>query len=171
MKKTLISLVSFFALLVASAGPSLAATLNIDLTNGGLGQAVSNPQQFGIAVCNDSAQTLSTSVPVSVTVGSQSATISTPASITAKNCQYTYINYSQFGMQAGQTYTVAVVIDPRDTVIAHGGEKTTYTVTVPAQTTVAAKVNAGNLTANISTQVTNPLVAAWNWFIGLFKGL
>ncbi len=162
MKKILISLASFSALFAVSAMPSFAATFI--LMNGGLGQAVSNPQQFGVAVCNNSGQTLSAAVPVAVTVGSESATVSAPAPITAGNCQYAYVSYSQLGMQAGTTYTVSVVIDPQHTVSSNA-DATTYSATVPTQVAVG---NNGSLTANAGAQLSNPLMAVWNWLVHLF---
>ena len=164
MKKTLISLASFLALFAVSAVPSLAITFN--LTNGGLGQAVSNPQQFGVAVCNNNSQTVAAGVLVSVTVGSENATVPTVSSIAGGKCGYTYVPYSQLGMQAGKTYTVSVAIDPQHSVTSNANTGAAYTVTVPTQ---VATTGSGNLTANVSGQFANPFALIWNWIVSVVK--
>jgi hypothetical protein len=154
-----------FSTIILGASASLALAAGLTLTNGGLGQTAANPQQFGVAVCAGSGQALSASVPLTVTVGSQSATITSASSITAGACQYSYIPYSQLNMQSGQTYSVNVTIDPQHTLISNSNNTATYSVTVPSQ--VAAGNN--NLTADASNQLSNPFMAVWNWFIGLFS--
>jgi hypothetical protein len=163
MKKTT-AIFFGFAAIILGASATLAFAAGLTLTNGGLGQTTANLQQFGVAVCAGSGQALTTSVPMTVTVGSQSANISSASSIAAGTCQYTYIPYSQFGMQSGQTYSVNVVIDPHQTAISNSNNSATYSVTVPNQS-AANK----NLTADASGQLSNPIAWLWNWFIGLFS--
>ena len=153
MKNTVVALSFFSALLIGYLSTSTA--LALDLTNGGLGQAAANPQQFGVAVCDNDAQTLTSAVPINITVGDQSTTISSAASIASGQCEYSYLPYSQLGMQGGQTYSVNVTV---------GDDETTYNVTVPPQPTVS-------LSADISKNVSGLISKIWNWFVGLFKYL
>jgi hypothetical protein len=155
-----------FSAIILGASASLALAAGLALTNGGLGQTAANPQQFGVAVCAGSGQALSASVPMTISVGSQNANITSASSIAAGTCQYSYIPYSQLSMQAGQTYSVNVTIDPQHSVISNSNNTATYSVTVPSQTAAA---NNNNLTADASDQLSNPFLAIWNWFIDLFS--
>lgn len=157
MKNTSLAVAAFLAVLVVSAGSAFAATF--DLTNGGLGQAALNHQQFGVAVCDKNSQALTSVVPVVVTVAGKSVTVSSVAPIPAGQCKYTYVGYSQLGMQAGQTYSANVVVDPQHTAASNADNSVSYSVTVPAQ--VAA--NGSNLTANANSQLSNPLMTLWGW--------
>jgi hypothetical protein len=167
MKKNASLFVGFFAILVVGASPSFAASISLNLSNGGLGQSASNPRQFGVAVCNKSGTAITSSVPVSISVGGKSATISSAASIASGQCQYSYVDYAQFDMQPGQTYSVDVAINSQSGAISGASNEAVYSVTVPAQTT--AVVNNNNLTANASAQLSNPFSVVWNWITGLFK--
>ncbi len=167
MKTTITKILGVSVLLVLSAGSALAAT--ITLTNGGLGQVASNPQQFGVAVC--SSQTLSQSVPVNITVVGKTATINSVPMIKSGACEYSYVDYAQFGMEAGKTYDVDVVIDPQHSISSNSNNETVYSVTVPGNTTTAVANSNANLTANISSQFSNPLVAFWQWLGDLYRSL
>lgn len=165
MKTTLIKFAAISGILFAYASPSFAATLN--LTSGGLGQVAANPQQFGIAVCDNDTQALTAAVPLTVTVAGVSATISSADSIAVGQCAYSYLPYSQFNMQAGQTYSVNVDLN---------NNQTSYSVTVPAQpapgvAVAAAATNGANLTADASANLSNPFSKIWSWFLGIFKAL
>lgn len=169
MKQTIIRAFSIAGFLLLSGSVAFAATLT--LTNGGLGQIAANPQQFGVAVCAGAEKGLSQSVPVSVTVNGKSASISSASSIAAGNCGYSYLPYSQLGMQAGQTYSVDVVIDPQHTVSSNGNNESVYSVTVPGQAAPVAVQPSKNLTANISTQFANPITVLWNWLGDLYRSI
>ena len=153
MKNKLITTAFISAMLIGYAVPSLAATL--DLTNGGLGQAAANPEQFGVAVCDKDAQPLTSAVPITIVVGGQSTTISSTDLIASGQCAYSYLPYAQLGMQGGQTYSVNVTV---------GDDQTTYSVTVPPQPTIS-------LSANISNNISWLFSGIWSWFVGLFKNL
>ncbi len=160
MKKILI-VTAVLAVVVPVA--SFAASLV--LTNGGLGQVASNPSQFGVAVCNGGSAAVNQSVPVSILVNGQTATIQSASSIAAGACEYSYVSYSQFGMQAGQTYSANVAIN--------GGTPANYSVTVPgAQTSVGINVGTTNTgaanTADVNAQSGNIFTAFWNWLVHLF---
>jgi CARDB len=159
MKKTFATIVAFSAILFLPTLSAFAA--GITLTNGGLGQAASTPNQFGVAVCNTGATALSQSVPVSVTVNGQSQTISSASSIAVGACAYAYLPYSQFNMQPGTSYTAQVVIDPGATVISNTNNSASYSITVPGTPA----------TADVSAQSGNIFIAFWNWFKGLFSHL
>lgn len=159
MKKTLTTIVALSAILFLPTLSAFAA--GITLTNGGLGQAASNPSQFGVAVCNTGATALAQSVPVSVTVNGQSETVSSAASIAVGSCAYSYLPYSEFNMQPGTSYTAQVTIDPNATVISNTNNSASYSITVPGIPG----------TADVSAQSGNFLAAFWNWFKGLFSWL
>lgn len=169
MKQTLIKASATTGLFLFAAGTSFAATLT--LTNGGLGQVAAQPQQFGVAVCAGATQGLSQSVPVVVTANGKSQTVSSAASVAAGSCEYSYLSYNSFDMQAGNTYSVDVTVDPQHSVSSNANNETAYSVTVPGQAAQAAAVTAqnGNLTANISSQFSNPLVTLWNWLGDLYR--
>jgi hypothetical protein len=163
MKKIFITLLSVAAL----ALPALSLAASVTLTNGGLGQIAGNTQNFGVAVCNGGSATVSQSVPVAVTVGSQTGSILSASSIKAGACAYSYLAYSTFGMQAGNTYSVAVTIDPQHTVITNTNNQTTYSVTVPGNAVAQAPGANANGTADVSAQSGNWLSAFWNWLTHL----
>jgi hypothetical protein len=165
MKHTALSIFVFASIFTVVAAPALAAT--ISLSNGGVGQVATNPSQFGIAVCNDGASALAQGVPVTVSTNGQTVALSSANSIAVGSCGYTYLSYSQFGMQAGQTYTVTTTIDPKHTVTSNTNNSAEYSVTVPAQQAAAGPQPDG-LTANAAVQFTNPLTAFWNWLMNLF---
>lgn len=160
MKKSLIvflglSVFAFPATIVFAASRPV-------LTNGGLGQVAANPDSFGVAVCNGGTQTLTQSVPVSVTTNGQTASVSSAASIKAGGCEYSYLAYSQLGMQAGGTYSVTVTIDSKD--------KATYDITIPSSPVAVAPVATPvQATANVSDQSGNFFSTIFNWFANLFK--
>jgi hypothetical protein len=164
MKKTLISIIGLAALAIPAA--SFAA--GVVLTNGGLGQVAANPSQFGVAACDGGTKTVNQSVPISITVNGQSATISSAASIAPGACEYSYIPYSQLGMQAGQTYSVAVTIDPQKTLISNSNNQATYSVTVPGGLAAAANSAAGANTADVNAQSGNIFASFWHWLTNLF---
>jgi hypothetical protein len=167
MKKIVITTLGLVGLTLLSVSAAMAASLT--LTNGGLGQAAANPQEFGVAVCAGNSA-LTQSVPVTVSVGSQSATVSSAASIAAGSCEYTYLPYSQLAMQAGQTYTVNVTVDPQHTISANSNNETAYGVTVPTQP-VAETAQSKNLTADVASQFPNPFTVVWGWITGFFHWL
>jgi hypothetical protein len=166
MKNTSLAGAVFIAVLVASAGSALAFAGGFDLTNGGLGQAALNTQQFGLAVCNKSPQALVAAVPIVVKVNNQSITVPSVSPIASGKCAYSYVDYSQFDMKAGQTYTANVTIDPQHTAASNIDNTVNYSIVVPA----AAAANNANLTANADSQLSNPILEAWNWVMGLFGG-
>lgn len=164
MKKILlVSAISSVA--VAYAGIAFAAGIN--LYNGGLGQVASNPSQFGVAICNGGKATVAQSVPVAVAVNGQTMTLSSPSSIAASACSYIYSNYSQFGMQAGKSYSVAVTIDPQHTAITNSNNQATYSVQVPSATVGAQTANGAD-TADVNSQSGNIFIGFWNWLRSLF---
>src|SRR5665213_526323 len=99
--------------LMSVAGVTVAAS--VVLTNGGLGQVAGNTQSFGLAVCNNGKQAVMQPVPVLVSANGMATTISSASSIQPGVCQYSYANYSDLAMMAGQTYAVSVTIDPGHT--------------------------------------------------------
>jgi hypothetical protein len=169
MKQTIIKISTFAGLMFLIASSAFAATFT--LTNGGLGQAAANTQQFGVAVCNKSTANLTQPVPVVVTTNGESATISSASTIQAGSCEYSYLPYSQLGMKSGVAYAVSVTIDPQDSVISNSDNATVYNVTVPGQVAVAVNNTPAqsNLTADIASQFANPLVSLWNWLGDLYR--
>lgn len=168
MKKVVITLLGISAITLLSTVTALAASLT--LTNGGLGQVVANPTQFGVAVCAGNAD-LTQSVPITVAVNGQTSTVSSASPIPAGTCQYSYLNYADLGMQSDQTYAVSVTIDPQQTVVSSTNNQTTYSITVPTQPSMAVATSSNNLTANIASQFANPFLAVWNWLSNLFHSL
>jgi hypothetical protein len=149
------------AAVLAVAVPVASFAASLVLTNGGLGQVASNPSQFGVAVCDGGSAAVSQSVPVTVTANGQTATLSSANSIAIGACQYSYVSYSQFNLQAGQTYPVAVSIN--------GGAQANYSMTVPGGTTAAATQPAPTAnTADVNAQSGNIFTAFWHWFVNLF---
>jgi hypothetical protein len=71
-------------------------------------------------------------------------------------------------MQAGQTYSVSVTIDPTHSVISNTNNQATYSVTVPATATAAATTTTNNGTANVNAQSGNFFTAILHWFESLF---
>jgi hypothetical protein len=167
MKNTFVFIGVSAIMLFAWAASSFAAGL--DLVNGGLGQVATNPQQFGIAVCDKGSQPVSASLPIAVDTNGQMETISSAASIAAGQCEYSYLDYSQLNMQPGQSYSVNVTIDPQHTEISNSDNSATYSVTVPGK--MSATQTGAGLTANASNQLSSPIAAFFNWFFGLFKRL
>ncbi len=84
MKYSFIAAFTALALLT----PALSLAAGVVLSNGGFGQAAGNPQNFGVAVCNHGTETVTQSVPVSVTVGDRSTSIMSGAPIKAGTCSY-----------------------------------------------------------------------------------
>ncbi len=159
-------------LLGASTIALMAATAfaaGVNLYNGGFGQVSGNTQSFGVAVCNGGTKTVTQSVPISVNVNGASAQVYSASSIAAGKCEYSYLSYSQLGMQAGKSYEVTVTIDPTRTVIANTNNQTTYSITVPAAQTAQA-TNGANGTANVNTESGNIFSAIIHWFASLFGG-
>ena len=115
-------------------------------------------------MCDKSPQALATAVPIVVKVNGQSVTVSSVSPITSGKCEYSYVNYSQFGMKVGQTYIASVTIDPQRTVASNLDDMASYSIVVPGP--VAA--NNANLTADANSQLSNPILAVWNWVMGLF---
>ncbi len=155
MKNKLALFVAVSAILIGYGSPASVATLN--LTNGGLGQVAANPQQFGVAVCDNDSQPLTDVVPIHIVVGDQTAVIDSTSSIASGQCEYSYIPYTQFGMEGGKTYAVDVTVSD---------DHTTYSVTVPPQPN-----NATSLTANISNSISGLFSGIWNWVVGLINHL
>lgn len=149
----------------AMAGVAFAATGSI-LTNGGVGQVAGNSQSFGVAVCNGGTTATSLAVPVLVSANGASVTASSEPSIQPDACAYTYVDYSQFGMTAGQTYSVVATIDPGHTVIKNSDNAATYTVTMPSAQMAAA---AGDNT--VADQSTNFLATIGAAFVNFFASL
>ncbi|HVO28515.1 MAG TPA: hypothetical protein VMT81_00840 [Candidatus Paceibacterota bacterium] len=151
-KKKMAGWLAGFAVLAAV--PAFAAAAGA-VVNGGLGQSAADPQQFGVAVCNNGSQALAAPVPVTVAANGASVTVSSQTSIASKGCAYSYVAYSQFGMAAGKAYTVSVSV---------GSDNATYTVTVPgAAGTQASAGQPDDFLANIGSVFTN--------FFGALKGL
>ena len=165
MKETIAKVLGISGLLALSASSALAA--NIALTNGGLGQIAAAPQQFGVAVCASTA--IAQSIPIRITVNTDTISLPSAASIKANGCEYSYANYSQLNMESGKTYNVDVIIDPQHTVASNANNETVYTVTVPNQAGVAMTQPSPSLTANVATQFSNPLVALWNWLGDIYR--
>jgi hypothetical protein len=150
---------------LAIAIPAASFAAGVVLTNGGLGQVASNPSQFGVAVCNGGFATVSQSVPVSIAVNGQTATISSAASIAPGACQYSYVSYDQLGMQAGQTYSATATIDPQASLISNTDNQATYSVTVPGTLAVATQPAP---TADVNAQSGNIFASFWHWLVNLF---
>ncbi len=163
MKKYLISIIGLAALLPAASFAASAV-----LKNGGLGQVASNQTQFGVAVCNGGSVGISQSVPVSVSTNGETATVSSVAPIASGACEYSYVPYGQLGMQAGQTYSVVVTIDPAKTLVAKSDEAT-YSVTVPGgQAAVNPQTGTSANTADVNAQSENIFAIFWHWLTSLF---
>ena len=113
-----------------------AFAAGVVLTNGGLGQVAGNTTSFGLAVCNGGTKAISQSVPVAVSANNQTVTISSAASIQPGACEYSYANYADLGMVAGQTYSVSVTINSTS--------QANYSVTVPSAQTAEATPAATN---------------------------
>lgn len=161
MKNTSKALFVVSAVLLSTL--SAFAASQPDLYNGGLGQPAAKPDSFGVAVCNRGANTLTSGVPVGLVVSGRTAQISSAASIAPGKCEYSYLAYSDLGMQAGQSYSVSVTVN--------SGDRLTYDVTVPTAEVMAAAKNAQNQnsgTANANQQSGNIFSMIFNWFLGLF---
>jgi hypothetical protein len=160
MKNSLKTLVvaSTFVLSAVSVFAAGAASLY----NGGLGQAAAKPDNFGVAVCNRDANDSTQSVPVLVAANGRTETISSAASIAAGKCEYTYLAYSDLGMQVGSNYSVTVTVNNNT------ADQAVYDITVPTATVAIGVGGANPATANVDQQSGNILTAIWHWFIGLF---
>lgn len=160
MKNVFIVFLGFSAVaLPAAAFAAGAGTPN--LYNGGFGQIAGNTQDFGVAVCNGGAATVTQAVPVSVAVGGQTANILSPAPLKPGACAYSYLTYSQLGMQAGASYSVTVTVN--------GASQAVYRITVPGGAAAgAATLNAANGTANANAQFGDFFTMMQNWFKGMF---
>jgi hypothetical protein len=159
--KKILSIAGLTAILI----PAATFAAGISLNNGGVGQVASNPSQFGISVCNNGSAAVTQSVPVSVSVNGQTATVQSAAPIAGGACAYAYLDYSQFGMQAGNTYSASVTIDPQKTAITNSDNQASYSVAVPG---AGAQGTAG--TADVNAQSGNFFTMIFNWFAGLFGG-
>jgi hypothetical protein len=157
MKGLVISAVGFLAVVL----PALSLAAGVTLTNGGLGQVAGNASSFGVAVCDGGKSALTASVPVSVTANGVSISTNSASNIAAGACEYTYVPYSQFNMQAGNTYTVNVTIDSNHATITNTNNQTSYSVTVPSSATAAG-------TADVSAQSGNIFTSFWHWLTNLF---
>ena len=166
VKKIFLVPASFCLFLLMAPSASFAAS--IDIINGGIGQVSSNPQQFGVAVCNEGDETLTSALPITVTVADQTVTTSSTAPIDAGQCLYTYLDYSQFNMQPSQTYSVDVVIDPQHTVVSNTNNEATYSVIAPSQLAVAKNIN---LMADAVGILSAPFAAFWNFILSLASRL
>ena len=158
------------SLFAVAAGVALAAGIN--LNNGGLGQIASDPSRFGVAVCNGGKSVVTQSVPVSVSVGGQTTSLSSPTPIQVGSCSYAYATYGQLGMQSGKSYSISVTIDPQHTTISNTNNQATYTVQVPGaiRTTAQTETGTSGGTANVNAQSGNIFTTIFNWFAGLFGG-
>ena len=146
-----------------------AFAASVVLTNGGLGQIAGNTQSFGLAVCNGGAVTIAQSVPILVSVNGTTATITSAASIAPGVCEYSYANYNQLGMVAGQTYSVNTTIDPNRTLISNSNNQATYSITVPAAQTAA--VTTGGNTTTGSTNFLGSIGAIFTNFFAAIRNL
>lgn len=130
MKNRLI-LAGAAAVIAVSVLPAFAAS-GVVLSNGGIGQRVSDPSNFGIAICNKGSKSLAQAVPLWITANGKSATINSAAPIAAGSCGYSYASYASLSLAAGNTYTVSVIIDPDKSVVGAGtNTQANYTITVP----------------------------------------
>jgi imidazole glycerol phosphate synthase subunit HisF len=168
MKKHLIGLLGVSVGLSAVVLPVVSLAAGVNLYNGGFGQVAGNAQNFGVAVCNGGTSAVTQSVPVSITVGSQTVSVSSAASIAAGKCEYTYLPYGQLGMQAAGTYSVTVTIDPNRSLISNINNQSTYNVTVAGNTTAQAG-NSAPETANANAQSGNFFAMLFNWIASWFK--
>ena len=164
MKKLLIAACGIFSLGL----PIVSFGAGVNLLNGGFGQAVNDPQNFGVAVCNSGAEILADAVPLSVTVGEHTILTSSVNNLAPSKCEYTYLPYAQAGMETGQTYSVTVTIDSNHTIISSTDNQTTYSITVPGAP-VARVAGNDSGTANASAQFGNFFSMLTNWFGGFFK--
>lgn len=162
MKQSIVVL----AALSAIALPLVSMAATSDLTNGGLGQSAGNMQSFGVAVCNSGGKATTQSVQISVTANGETVTIPSAASIKPGACAYSYLDYSQLGMQTGGTYTVTATLDT--------SHVATYSVTVPGGNPKPVAVAGTNAnvkgTANVNAQSGNFFTDIANWFSALFGG-
>lgn len=161
MKNTPKALFMVSAVLLSTL--SVFAAGQADLYNGGFGQPVAKPDSFGVAVCNRGANALTGAVPVDLAVNGHTAQILSAASIASGKCEYSYLAYGDLGMQAGQGYSVSVVVNH--------GDQSTYDVTVPGAEVMAAAKSTQNQnsgTANASQQSGNIFSMMLRWFLNLF---
>ncbi|MDE2018867.1 MAG: hypothetical protein KGJ13_00805 [Patescibacteria group bacterium] len=116
--------------LLAATLPALAAVPGVQLGHGGIGQKAGDTTDFGVAICNNGAQTVS-AVPFAVTLNGKTVAATVDGPLSA-NCQYTYLTYSIFDVTAGNTYSATVAIDPNHILgTAAVAALATYTITVP----------------------------------------
>ncbi len=164
MKYSFIAAFTALALLT----PALSLAAGVVLSNGGFGQAAGNPQNFGVAVCNHGTETVTQSVPVSVTVGDRSTSIMSGAPIKAGSCSYSYLPYAPLAMEAGHTYIVAVAVDPNHSIITNTDNQVSYDVTVPNSPSAAAGASSAQ-SANVNAQSGNFFTMLLDWLSRLFK--
>jgi hypothetical protein len=110
---------------------SLAAS-GLTLVSAGLGQKAGDTMQFGVAICNQGGSSLASPAPLSVTANNTTVVVNSAAPLSVGACGYAYLSYGTFGMSAGKTYSVQVVIDPNKTLGATIGAPAFYTVAVPS---------------------------------------
>ena len=152
--KNMAGIAAVAGILAFSAFTAMAA--GYTLTNGGFGQVAGNNDSFGIAVCNGGKQATTQAVPVSVSANGATVTVSSASSIAPGKCEYTYLQYSQLSMAAGNTYDVAVTIDPSHTLSANANNSASYNITVPGAPVAAAQSEgttsgSGNFLATIGS--------------------
>jgi len=168
--KSSFAAIAGISMLLASASVSLAA--GAILRNGGLGQIAGNIQNFGVAACNGGTKAVSQSVPISVVSNGATVGILSASPIGAGACTYSYLSYSQFGMQAGKTYPVTVTIDPAHTLATNKDNQTIYSVTVPGVPAASAEsADQAKATADANAQSGSFFSMMGNWLTGLLKGL
>lgn len=147
--------------------PAAAFAAGATLTNGGLGQIASDPSHFGVAICNTGKTAMNQSVPVTVALNGKTVTVTSANTVKAGACAYSYLTYGELGMQAGQSYSLTVTIDPAHTMIANANNQATYAVTVPQVPGTAAA--GAPQTANVNAQSGNFFTMIANWLAGIFS--
>jgi hypothetical protein len=147
--KNVIVVVGLAVAAVMSIAPVFAAS-GIVLINSGLGQKSGNVTNFGVAVCNNGTGNLAQAVPIRITANGQTGTVSSPAPLQAGSCGYSYISYATFNMSRGQTYSVAVTIDPNRTVVSNTNTQAAYSITVPSGRVLGASIDSTSQAAMLN---------------------
>jgi hypothetical protein len=145
--------VVFFGINMAMAGSAMATGAGGILQNAGLGQKAGDPNNFGIAVCNNGSQATSQAVPVSITANNTATTLQIPAPLNAKQCTYSYVPYSSFSMKTGVNYSVQVTIDSNRTFATNPDTSATYSVTVPGGAVLGATTMSDSERATLTAQL------------------
>lgn len=162
MKKLVAFILSFATLVL----PAVSFAAGINLYNGGFGQIAGDTQNFGVAVCNGGEKTVDQPALVSVAVAGQTAAVLSASPLPQGSCGYSYLNYSQLGMQAGGTYSVTATIDPGHTLISNSNNQAVYRITVPRNLTIT--IPASNETAIVNTQSGDFFTMLANWFTNIW---